>query len=93
VYAYEIVPEAREQVDGLPVDALAFYAEVIAFLELTPWEGLAYRADKPEGSFLERERFPTLRHEGVDQFQLADHHCLLLCMTALVHDFSELVLA
>jgi hypothetical protein len=50
VYVYEIVPEAREQVDGLPVDALAFYAEVIAFLELTPWEGPAYRADKPEGS-------------------------------------------
>lgn len=26
------------------------YAELIAFLELTPWEGAPYREDKPEGS-------------------------------------------
>jgi hypothetical protein len=39
MYSYEIVPEAREQVDGIPNDALVFYAELIAFLELTPWAG------------------------------------------------------
>lgn len=50
MYSYEITPEAREQVDGLPADALAFYAELIAFLELTPAEGLPYRDDKPDGA-------------------------------------------
>jgi len=50
VYSYEILPEARDQVDGLPAEALPFYAELITFLELTPWDGPAYREDKPEGS-------------------------------------------
>jgi hypothetical protein len=35
---------------SLPVPALSAYAELIAFLELTPWEGAAYRDDKPDGS-------------------------------------------
>jgi hypothetical protein len=50
VYSYEIVPEAREEVDGLPTRALASYAEVITFLELTPWQAPAYRDDNPEGN-------------------------------------------
>ncbi|WP_256461940.1 hypothetical protein [Nocardia alni] len=39
MYRYEIVDDARAQVDGLPTDVLVHYAELIAFLELTPWEG------------------------------------------------------
>jgi hypothetical protein len=50
VYSYDILPEAREQVDGLPLAALPFYAELITFLELTPWDGPAYREDNPEGN-------------------------------------------
>ncbi|MQY23610.1 hypothetical protein [Nocardia macrotermitis] len=50
MYRYEIVADASEQVDGLPVDVLVHYAELIAFLELTPWEGPAYRDDKPDGA-------------------------------------------
>jgi hypothetical protein len=33
----EMVPDAGEQAGGLPGEALPFYAELIAFLELTPW--------------------------------------------------------
>jgi hypothetical protein len=50
VYAYDAVPDAVAQVDELPVAALAEYAELIAFLELTPWEGAPYRDDKPDGN-------------------------------------------
>jgi hypothetical protein len=50
VYTYDAVPDAVAQVDELPVAALAAYAELIAFLELTPWEGAPYREDKPEGT-------------------------------------------
>lgn len=42
--------DAVAQVDELPVAALSEYAELIAFLELTPWEGGPYRADKPDGN-------------------------------------------
>jgi hypothetical protein len=50
VYSYEIVSEASGQVEGLPLSALTYYAELIAFLELTPWEGDPYRADNPDGN-------------------------------------------
>lgn len=49
MYRYEIVSDALAQVDGLPVDAAVDYAELIAFLELTPWEGLPYSDDNPDG--------------------------------------------
>ncbi len=48
MYRYEIVADALEQVDGLPAAALTDYAELIAFLELTPWEGPPYRDDNPD---------------------------------------------
>ena len=50
MYTYDAVPDAVAQVDQLPVAALSAYAELIAFLELTPWEGAPYREDKPDGS-------------------------------------------
>lgn len=50
MYTYDAVPDAVAQVDELPVAALSEYAELIAFLELTPWEGGPYRADKPDGN-------------------------------------------
>lgn len=49
MYSYEILPEVGEYVDGLPADALPFYAELITFLELTPWDGLPYK-DDPDGA-------------------------------------------
>ena len=50
MYSYDAVPDAAAQVAELPVPALTAYAELIAFLELTPWEGAPYREDKPEGN-------------------------------------------
>jgi len=49
VYTYDAVPDAVAQVDQSPVPALSAYAELIAFLEFTPWEGAPYREDKPDG--------------------------------------------
>ena len=49
MYTYDAVPDAVAQVDQLPVSALSAYSELIAFLELTPWEGAPYREDKPDG--------------------------------------------
>lgn len=48
MYRYEIVADARAQLDGLPTGALVYYAELISFLELTPWEGPPYRGDNPD---------------------------------------------
>jgi hypothetical protein len=39
VYSFDILPEAREQTAALPVEALPSYAELLVFLELTPWAG------------------------------------------------------
>jgi hypothetical protein len=50
VYSYEILPEARDQVDGLPSVALISYAELITFVELTPWDAPSHREDKPDGN-------------------------------------------
>ena len=50
MYSYDAVPDAVAQVDELPMPALAAYAELIAFLELTRWEGAPYRDDKPDGN-------------------------------------------
>jgi hypothetical protein len=50
VYSYEILPEARDQVDGLPSVALIYYAELITFVELTSWGATSYREDNPDGN-------------------------------------------
>lgn len=50
MYSYEILPETRDQVDGLPSVALIYYAELITFVELTPWDAPPYREDNPDGN-------------------------------------------
>ncbi|MDN5749937.1 MAG: hypothetical protein L0H64_15705 [Pseudonocardia sp.] len=50
MYSYDILPEVRDYVDGMPVAALASYAELIGFMELTPWDAPAYRQDKPDAN-------------------------------------------
>lgn len=59
MYPYDAVPDAVAQVDELPVSALPAYAELIVFLELTPWEGTPYRDDKPDGSAYRRSYGPA----------------------------------
>lgn len=50
VYSYEDTPAVSDQIDMLPQEALPFYAELITFLELSPWEGRSYRAEHPDGN-------------------------------------------
>ena len=50
MYSYDAVPDVVAQVGELAVPALQAYAELIAFLELTPGEGVPYRDDKPGGN-------------------------------------------
>lgn len=38
------------QIAALPSEALAFYAQVIGVLELTPWNGPAYNKAKPDSA-------------------------------------------
>jgi hypothetical protein len=64
VYSYEILPEARDQVDSLPSVALIYYAELITFVELTPWGATSYREDNPDGNM--RKIVFGRAGEGVD---------------------------
>jgi len=50
VYWFDVLPEVRDQVAALPAHALPSCAELVAFLELTPWAGAPYRRDNPEGA-------------------------------------------
>jgi hypothetical protein len=49
---YRLVPdrETMDQVTALPVEVLGAYAEVLAVLELTPWNGAAQHANNPDGA-------------------------------------------
>jgi mRNA-degrading endonuclease RelE of RelBE toxin-antitoxin system len=49
-YKIEIDPQAQDQIRALPAGMLQAFAEVIAMLELTPWNGAPYVAAKPDGN-------------------------------------------
>lgn len=71
MYTYDILGEARDQVDGLPSRALSFYADLIGFLELTPWDGPAYRDDNPEGNM--RKMLFGPNDEGIAVYLILQH--------------------
>ena len=48
MYNYETVPDAQEQIDALPALALPYYAELITFMELTPWNGHSVNKKDPK---------------------------------------------
>ncbi len=50
MYSYEILSEAQDQVGGLPEVGLSDYAELITFVELTPWDASPYSDDNPDGN-------------------------------------------
>jgi hypothetical protein len=50
VYSFDSLPEAREQIDALPAEALPYFAELLAFLELTPGAGKPYNEQNPDGA-------------------------------------------
>jgi len=49
---YRIVPDQTTipQVAALPIEALNDYAEVLAAVALTPWNGQPQHEDNPDGS-------------------------------------------
>lgn len=49
MFSFESLPEVREQVAALPDHALSHYAELIAFLEITPGTGRPYNESNPDG--------------------------------------------
>lgn len=49
-YEIEIYPDAREQIHALPAGALPALAEVMAMLELTPWNGSPLNEVNPDGA-------------------------------------------
>jgi hypothetical protein len=50
VYRITVYPEPAEQIAALPDEALAAYLEVLAVLELMPWNGHPQNDDNPEGA-------------------------------------------
>ena len=48
---YQVVTddEVNAQVRALPDELLAYYAQVLDLLELTPWSGEPYNEAKPDG--------------------------------------------
>ena len=49
MYTVETDAQAQQQVDALPAEALAAYAELRVLLETSPWSGAPYNRDKPGG--------------------------------------------
>ena len=49
MYRVETDEHAQRQVDALPADALAAYAELRAMLELSPWGGEPINDRNPDG--------------------------------------------
>lgn len=49
MYRVETDERAQEQVDALPAEALAYYAELRTVLELDPYSGAPLSKDNPEG--------------------------------------------
>jgi hypothetical protein len=50
VYRLVHTPEALDQPEALPPEALAPYAELLAMLELTPWSGEPQNKANPDGA-------------------------------------------
>lgn len=48
MYQIVVYPEAAEQIDALPDEALAGYAEVHAVLEVKPWAGNPHYDGNPD---------------------------------------------
>jgi hypothetical protein len=50
LYKVEIDPEAHDQIGTMPTAGLIALAEVLAFLELTPWAGKPHHTSNPDGA-------------------------------------------
>lgn len=61
MYRVITYPDALEQIEALPADALTAYAEMFGVLELAPANGRLYNEAKPDGL---RELVFGVRGEG-----------------------------
>ena len=50
MYSYEQTAEVADALESMPVELLGHFAELITFLELTPWAGQPYQPRNPGGS-------------------------------------------
>lgn len=50
MYKIDIYPEARDQVSALPLVARHKFSEVLAVLELVPWNGVPINKQNPDGA-------------------------------------------
>lgn len=50
MYGLVVYPEAQEQVEALPGEALEGYAEVLGVLELAPWSGEPQHKSNPDAA-------------------------------------------
>lgn len=50
LYSYEQTDDVGQSLQALPVELLKPFAELIAFLELTPWAGQPYQPGNPGGN-------------------------------------------
>jgi len=48
VYEVTTDDQSQQQIDALPADALAAFAEARAVLELAPWNGVPYHKHRPD---------------------------------------------
>lgn len=81
MYSYDILPEAREYVDGMPTPAPASYAELIGFMELPPWGAPAYRQDKHDANM--RKMLLGPGSEGIAVYLILEerHRMIVLSVT------------
>lgn len=49
-YELDVDPDARRQIMALPTHALTSFADAMAMLELTPWNGAPLHKDNPGGA-------------------------------------------
>lgn len=49
MYSYEQTADVAESLQVMPVELLGSFAELITFLELTPWAGQPYQPGNPAG--------------------------------------------
>ncbi|GAA3604461.1 hypothetical protein GCM10022223_20120 [Kineosporia mesophila] len=50
MYAVELLPEMREQLEDLSVSAVASFTEVLVMLEVGPWSGDSLNRERPENN-------------------------------------------
>lgn len=68
MYYVDTSPEAQEQLDALPHEALTAYAEARTFLEVSPWEGWSYNRRNPDAPM----RTVTFGNAGLITYLILD---------------------